>query len=63
MVIGDSQCKVKVSYMQVMVMVMAMVLCTCEPMLCPALVGLEAVLGGNVPDLEFPAGQYNVLPI
>ena len=42
---------------------MVMVLCTCEPMLCPALVGLEAVLGGNVPDLEFPAGQYNVLPI
>ena len=34
-----------------------------ESVLGAALVRLEAVLGGHVPDLELPAGQHHVLPI
>ena len=34
-----------------------------ESVLGAALVGLEAVLGGHVSDLELPAGQHHVLPI
>ena len=34
-----------------------------ESVLGAALVRLEAVLGGHVPDLELPAGQHHILPI